>query len=211
VLGTAAFVDTAIHLGLPRLKATEMRLNLARRWLVEPKLRTDFDWLVNNLQKETNGTESVTVGTLLEHLELADYNRQLVNWEIDPGLYREFVLSPVIEPSTIHYVLSTDSNWRRPLWENFYPRIRHESDLYSAAQIVVRFLRERVSVVPEQTDHGIRTIWETERADVVGFERIYVAALRSVGIPARLDSGGTAEFFVNGKWQSAPRPIITVF
>ncbi|MGN6555512.1 MAG: transglutaminase domain-containing protein, partial [Verrucomicrobiota bacterium] len=211
ILGLGAFADTAMHLGLPRLKATESRLKLTRSWLIPPKLKDDFDRLVQTLQKETKGTEGITIGALLEHLELADYNGQLVNWKIDPGLYREFVLSPRIEPSTIHYVPSTDSNWRRPLWENFYPRIRREGDPAAAAQIVVRFLRERVTVVPGSLEyHGIRAIWESERTDAAGFEKIYVAALRSVGIPARLNEAGQAELFSEQGWLPAPRPVFSI-
>jgi hypothetical protein len=47
--------------------------------------------------------------------------------------------------------------------------------------------------------------------DPVGFEKIYVAALRSVGIAARLNAGAQAELFADGKWQPAPRPIIDSF
>ena len=34
--------------------------------------------------------------TLLEHVELANYNRGLVNWKVDEQVYREFVLSAQI-------------------------------------------------------------------------------------------------------------------
>ena len=37
---------------------------------------------------------------------------------------------------------------------------------------------------------------------------MYVAALRSVGVPARLNAQGEAELLLNGKWQSAPRPLV---
>lgn len=54
-------------------------------------------------------------------------------------LYREYVLSPMIESSA-------DFNWRRPLQQEFYPRIRHESSLADVVQIVIRHLRERVTI-----------------------------------------------------------------
>ena len=41
-----------------------------------------------------------------------------------------------------------------------------------------------------------------------GFEAIYVAALRSAGVPARLDSGKRAEIWTGTGWQAAPRPVI---
>ncbi|HET7626150.1 MAG TPA: prolyl oligopeptidase family serine peptidase [Verrucomicrobiae bacterium] len=217
ILGAAAILDTAFHLGLPRLQATDSRLNLAGRWLIEPKLKSDFDWLVRSLQKETKEHPSkaknkrVTVGALLDNVELANYNRKLVNWKVDDDFYRRFVLSPMIENSRrSDETLLPELNWRRPLWESFYPRIRHESDADSAARIVVRFLRERVTIVPGTIEPcGIETIWETELTDSEGFEQIYVAALRSVGIPARLGLDGAAELFANGQWHPAPRPIIS--
>ena len=44
--------------------------------------------------------------------------------------------------------------------------------------------------------------------DERGFERIYVAALRSVGLAARLSSAeGRAEVWSGRDWQSAPRPL----
>jgi hypothetical protein len=42
--------------------------------------------------------------------------------------------------------------------------------------------------------------------DKSGFDIIYVAARRSVGVPARLDSQNEAEFWDGGKWQTAPMP-----
>jgi len=44
--------------------------------------------------------------------------------------------------------------------------------------------------------------------DETGFELLYVAALRSVGIAARLNEGQRAELWTGNAWQEAPRPII---
>jgi predicted esterase len=208
ILGTAAIVDTAFHLGLPRLQVNESRLHLARRWLLQPHLRNDFDWLAQQpIWKEQK------LKTLLEHLELADYNRSIINWKYDEPVYREFILSPTLDQSAINDQPSTPLSWRRPLWENFYPRIRRENNPLDAAQMVVRFLRERVTVVSDgavrvHSNKDIQDIWETELTDAAEFERIYVAALRSVGIAARLNEAGQAELFAENKWQSAPRPLL---
>ena len=43
--------------------------------------------------------------------------------------------------------------------------------------------------------------------DMAGFERIYVAALRSVGIAAQLGAQGQAEVWTGAVWQVAPRPL----
>ena len=32
----------------------------------------------------------------LGHANLANYNRELVNWQLDDKMYRDYVLSPVI-------------------------------------------------------------------------------------------------------------------
>jgi hypothetical protein len=135
---------------------------------------------------------------------LANYNRQLINWKLGDKIYQEFVLSPAIT-GDVHEQL----DWRRPLWEEFYPRIRHESSPEDAAVIVVRHLRERVTIaaIPDPP-RDIPTIWLRQLTDQTGFEIIYVAALRAVGVPARLDANQKAEIFADGKWQAAPQPCI---
>ena len=141
---------------------------------------------------------------LLTHVELANYNRELINWQLNEDRYRDYVLTPVITGQ-----LSEKFNWRRPLWEEFYPRIRHESSPEDAATIVVRHLRERVTVADlPNLSHDVPTIWLKQITDEAGFEIIYVATLRSVGVPARLNTYGRVELFDDGKWQPAPQPVV---
>ena len=100
-------------------------------------------------------------------------------------------------------------NWRRPLWEEFYPRIRHESSPDDAAKIVVRHLRERVTIAAlPNLPHDVPAIWLRQITDEASFEIIYVAALRSVGVPTRLNSQHQAEFWDGTKWDNAPRPLV---
>jgi len=100
-------------------------------------------------------------------------------------------------------------DWRRPLWENFYPRIRREQSPEAAAEIVVRFLRERVTIAQGNSFRtAVREIWQRQIANERGFEALYVAALRSVGVPGRLDARGRAEFWTGFAWQAAPRPLL---
>jgi dienelactone hydrolase len=190
---------TAFHLVTPALAFSETTSGIARRFLVRPECREEFDFLATN-----SIWRGKPLKILLEHVALANYNRSLVNWKLDEQIYRGFVLSPVIESK-----LSTELNWRRPLWESFYPRIRKEQTTESAAQIVVRYLRERVTIVPN-IDHpvGVESVWTRQIASERDFEIIYVAALRSVGVPARLGGQRRAEFYTGSVWQSAPRPII---
>jgi hypothetical protein len=82
----------------------------------------------------------------------------------------------------------------------------------AAAQVVVRFLRERVGISSDYPYRvGVETIWTQGMTDEAGFDRIYVAALRSVGIAARLNDRKQTELLSDGKWQPAPRPLITTW
>ncbi len=199
VLAILAFAWTALHLVPPRLKITDTTLTLARDYLLRPSQRADFDFLVAEATWSGKRLQS-----LLTHVELAGYNRGLVNWELEDDLYREFVLSPVINSAA-----DSEPDWRRPLWESLYPRIRRETDLAGAAGIVVRHLRERVSITEgENLPVEVETVWRRQITNAQDFERMYVAALRSVGIPARSNPQGRAEFWTPTGWQPAPRPLI---
>ena len=171
---------------------------------MQPKEHADFENLATH--PIWHGQK---LKTLLTHVELAGYNRELINWQVDEKMYRDFVLSPAIDLSTLNPQLSTTFNWRRPLWEEFYPRIRHESSPEDAAKIVVRHLRERVTIATlPNLPHDVPSIWLKQITDEAGFEIIYVAALRSVGVPARLDPHQRAEFWAGDKWRAAPPPSI---
>ena len=197
ILAALAIGQTMLHLGTPRLAISERTLNLARKHLVQSKELKDFEFLA--AKPCWSGKR---LRTLLEHVELANYNRELVNWKWEDEVYRDFVLSPEIDP-----VFDGELNWRRSLWENFYPRIRHENDPASAAEIVVRFLRERVTISDQVfQSQSIAAIWEQELTNAAGFERIYVAALRSVGVAARINGAGRAEMWSDRAWVAAPRP-----
>ena len=196
-----AVTVAAFHLAIPQLKINQRTLNVARKWLVPPKCRGDFDVLAGEPIWRGH-----SVKTLLEHVTLAHYNRaELINWKMDDDTYRRFVLSPLIDSGS-----REELSWRRLLWENFHPRVRREQSPESAAKIVARYLREQVTISPDALHGlGVESIWKLHVADAAGFERIYVAAWRSVGIPARFDSSGHTEFWAGDQWVSAPRPLIS--
>lgn len=199
ILAAWALAVTTIHLATPHFPVNDTTLSIARRSLVQPKERTDFEYLA--AQPIWHGRK---LHVLLTHVELANYNRELINWQLNEDRYRDYVLTPVITGQ-----LSEKFNWRRPLWEEFYPRIRHESSPEDAATIVVRHLRERVTVADlPNLSHDVPTIWLKQITDEAGFEIIYVATLRSVGVPARLNTYGRVELFDDGKWQPAPQPVV---
>ena len=205
VLAIWAMTETALHLVPLHLAVSDRTLAIARRILVPPKERADFETLAR--QPIWNGQK---LKTLLDHVELAGYNRELINWQLDDQIYRDFVLSPVIKPVTSNQQPAIHLDWRRPLWEEFYPRIRHESSPADAAQIVVRHLRERVTISTlSGLPHNVPEIWLRQITDAAGFQIIYVAALRSVGVPARLNGNDTAECWNGTRWQPAPTPAVT--
>jgi predicted esterase len=238
VLATMAIAETGIHLITPRLQVSDATLRIARKWLLAPKWHEDFETL--SAKPFWRGQQ---LQTLLTHVELANYCvYELINWKVDKAIYNDYVLSPVIDEMDSGMGVPTarigthgrdarattepELNWRRPLWEFFYPRVRHEDTPEAAAEIVARTLRERITVVnsdaPDvyfQPKHsgaggtptlrpGIETIWRNQITDEKGFQRIYVATLRSVGVGARLNSDGNAEFWTGSEWKTAPHPLI---
>jgi hypothetical protein len=200
ILVVAALWQTALHLVLPRLPISQGLLDTARKHLVASKEREDFEYLCAK-----PFWEGKKLCTLLEHVELAHYTvSELVNWKLEAGEYRDYVLSPEIAPE-----FDGDLDWRRRLWENFYPRIRKEQSTADAALVVARFLRGRVTIAKgDEFDATIEQAWERQITSERGFEALYVAAMRSVGIPARLTRQGKAEFWDNLDWHLAPRPIL---
>jgi predicted esterase len=199
VLAVLALTETAIHVIAPHFFVNDKTLAIARKFLVQPKERADFEFLaVQPIWQEEK------LKTLLEHVELASYNRELINWKLDDKIYRDYVLSPVIVGNP-----DKQLNWRRPLWEFYYPRIQKENTTEAAAEIIERTLRERVTVWPNfDRPQGIEAIWRKQITGEVGFEIIYVATLRSVGVPARLNSNRRAEFWDGDKWKIAPQSVI---
>jgi hypothetical protein len=201
LMAMAALSLTGIHLITPRLPVTDRTLAVARRLIIPEHEKPDVEWLLQNEM-----WRGKRLRTLIEHAHLAGYNRQIVNWPIDDAIYRDYVLSPEIDAAADGRMV-----WRRSLWESLYPRVRREHDVESAAEIVARHLRERVTIAEnERLSMEIDDIWQRQITSARGFEAIYVAAMRSVGIPSRLGENGLAELHVGGRWHAAPRPIVEV-
>ncbi|MEI6780970.1 MAG: hypothetical protein WCQ21_08645 [Verrucomicrobiota bacterium] len=197
-LGCAAVAVTAVHLIPPRLAANGITMELALGFLVLPRLQDDFACLTQ--QTVWRGKR---IGALLDHVELANLQRKQFYPNLDSYTFQAYVLSPSIDRLPL-----TELDWRRPLWEHFYPRVRNVHDPIAGAQTIVRCLRERVGISPEYPYRvGVETIWTQGMTDATGFERIYVAALRSVGIAAQLGAKAQAEVWTGTAWQPAPRPL----
>lgn len=193
VLATMALLQTTVYLATPFFLVDRTTLTIARSCLLPPKEICDFNFLVTNVDWHGRRLQ-----ILLQNADLANYNRQLVNWQVDDFIYRKYILTPTIEQGR-----DGGFNWRRELWETLYPRVRDENDPRAAAQIVYQQLRDWVKLVP-RGPLTINNMWMRKEADTQGFEALYVAALRSVGVPARLNSHGQAEIFADKHWQPAP-------
>jgi len=199
ILASWAIAECTIRMMLPQFPVSSKSLSFANHFLIQSKSQADFDFLAGQpIWHEQK------LKTLLSHVELAGYNRKLINWQVDDNIYRDYVLSPAITGRPDEQL-----NWRRSLWEEFYPRIRHETVLEDAAQAVMRHLRERVTIATlSNPSHEVPDIWLRQITDEAGFEIIYVAALRSVGIPAHLATNGRALCWDGSKWQNAPEHIV---
>ena len=196
-----AVLFTGICLALPRMEAKEELLRRTVEWGIVNADEADAEFLG---RLEVSGAGSTpTVSQVLEHAELAGYRGRFLHDGLDDEIWRRHVVSPVISGN------SGRLNWRRPLWENFYPRVRKEASPMSAAVIVCRFLRERVSIVGDAEDlQGVLASWHFQRANPRDWERLYVASLRSACVAARVSDNGKAEIWNGKNWQSAPRPVV---
>ncbi|HWD91199.1 MAG TPA: O-antigen ligase family protein [Verrucomicrobiae bacterium] len=190
ILATLAFLQTITLIGTLSLGVNNATLAIARRWLIPREAIGDLDFLA--IDPVLRGRK---VRILLEHVSLANYNRQLLSWKLDDGVYREYVLEPTIDPKR-----DGEIDWRRGCWEYFYPLIRRETDPGEAAKIVEKYLRDCVTIVPTGP-LTIEEMWKERKADANGFEALKVAAFRAVGVPARLTDESHAELFADGKWR----------
>jgi len=77
--------------------------------------------------------------------------------------------------------------------------------LETAAEIVIRQLREQVKATHDaNVSTTILESWQRGVAGEANLQRLSVAALRSVGIPARLSVSGTVEFWNGAEWKPGP-------
>jgi O-antigen ligase len=194
ILGIAAVSESVILLATPFFGVNSASLAISRHYLVPPAAVADLNVLATNVD-----WSSRKLRPLLQHASLANYNRQLVNWKLDDATYRDYVLNPLIDSQRDDQLA-----WRRSLWEYFYLPIRKENDPKSAAEIVLKFLHQRISIV-EKGPVTIEAMWQQKQADAAGLEALKVASFRSVGIAARLNESGQAEISSNEKWRLAPK------
>jgi hypothetical protein len=54
----------------------------------------------------------------------------------------------------------------------------------------------------------VESSWKLGATDGPSFEELYTAALRSIGIAARLGRQGKTELWTGVEWRPAPRPLV---
>ena len=198
---TALFAagQTITYLALVRSSASPENLAQAERRLLRPGRHADWEWLGQSGQ-----AAGTTVSEWLETVELAGLQRQQFYQTLPEDLFRAHILSPQLRSSQV-----MTGALRRELWRHFAPRVRKEAEIPAAAVIIARELRVRVT--PQSGAGGATLLrsWQSGTAQPVIWEALYVAALRSTGIAARVGATGEAEIWLGSAWQAAPRPLFT--
>lgn len=189
--------QTATHLALARSAASPENLARAEHWLLRPGLEADWEWLVKSGQ-----SPGASVSEWLDTVELASLQRRQFYQAVPDDLFRAYILSPELKAGHV-----VTGEMRRELWRHFSPRVRKEVETTAAAIIIVRELRVRVTPQLGTSAGTLLWSWQAGTAHPDVWEVIFVAALRSTGIAARVGEHGKAEIWVGSAWQAAPRPL----
>lgn len=194
-MALVAALVTGFQLDLRRRPATEESLARAEKWAVRTELQADFGWLRARALEPT-----ARVTDWLDAVELAELQRRQFYPALPEGLFRECVLDPQVGGVGGVRV-------RRMLWTYFAPRVRKETEVPAAAASIVRELRTRVTPMKDLPPANLAAAWAGGTAGPADWERLYVAALRSCGVAARLNNQGRAEYWSGEQWSGAPRPL----
>lgn len=211
-LAGLAVVISGVLIGVDHLPAQGLVARVAETVLLPKRYGEDWRWLVEQFGNE------MTVSELREHVELAGLQRRWFFRDTDLEIYRRFVLWPVLGgggsgpaesrggPPRVTGQRPVVPGWRRTLWERFAPRVRKSHSAGEAVEIIVGHLRERVTPGLKPAG-GIMSAWRQGNGSREEWAGLYLAAIRAVGIPARRNSGEGVEFWEEGQWMEAPRPM----
>lgn len=157
---------------------------------------------LREVPSESQSHEAASAASL-RRLRISCYNRGLVNWRVTDEDFASYVLPQEIGENGKISEISRDL-----LWMNCYPRVRKSPDTRSAAEIIVLFLRQRITIVEHSPGFQSATVsWQSGSADKAGFDAIYLASLRSVGIPCKRDAHGWVRILETSGWSIAPAPL----
>lgn len=188
----------SLNLLVPELNVNAFSLSMAKSFLFR-SYAEDISFL-----GQQKAVDKIKLKIWLQHVKLANLQRHQFYSSLENDMFQHYILSPQIDSQAPAW------NSRKDLWEYFQPRIRKQHDPLIGAKIIVNYLLERVGIDSSYgADQDVDTIWIQKMASEGGFQRIYVAALRSVGIAARLNDLNQAEIWTGQAWTAAPRPPIT--
>jgi hypothetical protein len=195
-----AVAVTGLNLLVPELSVNEVTLSIARNVLLRSR-EEDINFLA---QQKSIG--KVKLRQWLQNVQLANLQRYQFYSSLEKDLFQQYILSLRIDSQTSEW------NSRKELWEYFQPRIRKQHNPLTGAETVLEYLLMRVGIDSSCGENqDVDTLWIQKMASEGGFQRIYVAALRSIGIAARLDGSHQAEIWTGQAWAPAPRSPVTSF
>jgi dienelactone hydrolase len=198
VISITALGVTGLNLLVPELNVNEFSLSMAKSFLLRSHAE-DISFLGRH-----KIADKIKLKMWLQHVQLANLQRHQFYSSLENDLFQQYILSPQIDSQAPAW------NSRKELWEYFQPRIRKQHDPLLGAKIIVDYLLERVGIDSSYgADQDVDTIWIQKMAGEGGFQRIYVAALRSVGIAARINGLNQVEIWTRQAWTAAPKPLIT--
>ncbi len=153
---------------------------------------------------------SVDPRDIVEHIHEAVAVRDRYYDAIDESDFRSYLL-----PLRLRYEQLRRSGWRRHLRGELEPLIAAGTQVEEAVKIVVQHLRNGVTLSDDRLTYPLRerfdqdplSVWRGRRADEIDFTVLAVAALRSVGIQARIVWVPTFSRLAGGKlwleWRAA--------
>lgn len=199
VTALSALAQTTANLALMRSEPTSANLAKAERRLLNPAEAQDWQWLL-----KSGLSAGVTVSEWLDTVGLANLQRRQFYGALPEGLFRDHVLSPQLMPGQ-----TLTGGLRRELWRHFAPRVRKETDIALAAVIIARELRTRVTpqATADADANALLVAWQRGEAHPLEWESLFIAALRSAGIAARVGEAARTEIWLESAWQAAPRPL----
>lgn len=192
-----AVAQTAANLALGRYEATSANLAKAERRLLHSGLARDWQWLL-----KSGLSAGTTVSEWIDTVELANLQRRQFYEALPESWFRDYVLSPQLMPDQ-----TLTGDLRRELWRHFAPRVRKEAEITGAAVIIARELRTRVTPKTTADAGALLLAWQRGEAHPLEWELLFIAALRSAGIAARVGGAGKTEIWLGSAWQAAPRPL----
>jgi hypothetical protein len=183
------------RLGLAHMPSEKLHGSLLEVLALGFGYRDDYEWLQSRMRTET-------VGEISEHIRLARRVENRFGCESAKYIFDNYVLSPIIGEGS-----SFDGPTRRMLFINCNPMLQGEGDTRRAANAVVERVRQ-ITTVDDALDQevDVRTALVSGRTTAQGFEDCCIAALRSVGIPARripLSEG--VQYWDRSTWRPLPQ------